>query len=114
CKNIDGTLLIGSSVKYIGIYAFFECEKIKTLSFGGNEDLIEIGEHAFQHCKGLNGTVGIPSSVEIIGNNSFDGCKKESLILIVSNGPFSTRAIWGSSFWNWQTGEDSNIINRDA
>jgi hypothetical protein len=64
-------VIIGDSVKSIGIYAFPGCSSITSVTIGNN--VRKIDDAAFIACISLT-SVTIPASVEEIGDYAFAGC----------------------------------------
>lgn len=64
-------ITLPSSLKKIGDFAFYYCQKIEEIIIPKN--VTSIGEWAFCHCQSLE-SVEIPSSVTSIGDNAFIGC----------------------------------------
>ena len=62
---------IPNGVTYIGMYAFFMCKSLETISIP--DSAIEIEFEAFQDCSNLK-TINIPNSITTIDNNAFAGC----------------------------------------
>lgn len=80
---------LGSNIETIGIYAFYGCYGLKTLSLG---NVKTISDCAFGDCHSLT-SVTIPSSVTSIGQYGFGGCGLTSItipasVLQISNGAF--------------------------
>ena len=73
---------IGTSVTYIGSYAFFSCTGLTSITIPDN--VISIGEFAFAECKGLI-SITIPSSITSIGKSTFSGCTGLTSIIIPSS-----------------------------
>ena len=69
------SLTIGGNIETIGLRAFKVCSKLEILDLSGATRLTEIGISAFESCTGLTG-VTIPSSVTTIGNYAFSFCDK--------------------------------------
>ena len=67
-----GDLNIPSSVKTIGDYAFYYCERLKSVTTPNS--VKTIGQWAFAYCTGLT-SVTIPYSVTTIGDNVFYYCE---------------------------------------
>lgn len=73
CSGFKGSLIITSTVEFIGPYSFSNC-------FGFSELLIlsknlkGINRNAFYGCSNLTGSLFIPNSVEVIDTYSFYGC----------------------------------------
>ncbi len=66
-KKIDA----GDSLKNIGPYAFYRCNKLKTINFeNSSDDLETIDSYAFYRCNRLN-SISIPAFVKTIGEKSF-------------------------------------------
>lgn len=61
--NLGGTEVIGA-------HAFRKCELLRTVNFGNNSRLKEIGRYAFAGCTTLN-NVNIPASVTKVGTDAF-------------------------------------------
>ena len=72
---LDGSLVtaleIPAGVQIVGAYAFYGCDKLKTVSFPS--DLRWIEDNAFAWCTGLQNVV-IPSGVTSVGEFAFYGC----------------------------------------
>ena len=64
---------IHKDTKFIGYDAFYNCTKLKTVTFAENSQLTSIGDDAFYRCSGLT-SITIPSSVTSIGSSAFGGC----------------------------------------
>ncbi len=73
CANLVSVML-PSSVRNIYEYAFYHCEKLGSVTIGGNSELIQINNYAFEGCKNLTSFV-VPASVTTIGENSFEDCR---------------------------------------
>ncbi len=88
-----GSLVIPSSVKYIGKYAFCGCGWLKSVTFLSGSCLESIGEGACYDCYSLE-DVEIPNSVETIESVAFRYCNSLSNITIgsgvknIDNGAF--------------------------
>ena len=74
-KSIFGdqvkTYLIGSAVKSIGNYAFYDCSGLTSITIPNS--LTGIGESAFEDCNSLT-SITIPAKVKSIGDYAFSGC----------------------------------------
>ena len=88
---------IPASVTKIESKAFYNCKKLKTVTFSGNSGLIEIGDGAFQKCSALT-KISIPAKVKKIGKNAFNGCKKLKTVSISSKSQLTE--IGDSAFYN--------------
>lgn len=73
-RTISGSIT-DNTISTIGSYAFYECTKLTTVSFG---NATSINERAFYNCSSLS-TVNIPKA-EYIGRSAFDQCKKLSAV----------------------------------
>lgn len=72
-------IIIPSSVKKIGKYAFYECPLLEEIIIP--EGVIEICQKAFFECSSLK-EITIPKTVEKIDNYAFENCKSvENLII---------------------------------
>jgi hypothetical protein len=58
----SGAFEIPDGVTRIEHYAFLDCEKIMSITFGANSQLTSIGIWAFAHCRSLT-SIEIPSGV---------------------------------------------------
>ena len=81
-----GDLNIPSSVTTIGDYAFYYCERLKSVTTPNS--VTTIGQWAFAYCTGLT-SVTIPYSVTTIGDNVFYYCEGLKSVTI----PNSVKAI---------------------
>ena len=68
-NNIDSTLEIPSNVTIIGKYAFYKCEKIKTIKLP--ETIKEIRDSAFDQCYLTIETLTLPSNLVYLGAHAF-------------------------------------------
>lgn len=72
CNNsLFTNLVIPDSVINIGTYAFQACSKITSLTIGSG--VKNIAQYAFNGCTGLT-QLDFPNSLEIIGESAFKGC----------------------------------------
>ena len=71
--NTITTASIGKFVEEIGYGAFWECTKINRFSFSEGSTLKYIGDYAFRNTKelGLTTPFGLPDTVEYLGNLAF-------------------------------------------
>ena len=65
-------IIFPSSVRYIGSYSFYQCEKLSAVEFGSG--LKTVGAYAFAYCKYLN-TVSAKEGLEVIDNYAFQACE---------------------------------------
>lgn len=63
-----------SSVQSIENGAFQNCNNLKTIDFGSNSQLTNIGDSAFIYDSNLQGNIVIPKNVTTIGDLAFFGC----------------------------------------
>lgn len=91
---------LASSVKYIGVYAFYKCQLLNKFTTATGSQLIAIADRAFQECPLLN-TVSFKNSSNLrdIGSYAFYEC-----IALVDNGtnlvPNSVERIGTYAFYN--------------
>lgn len=69
--------IIGESIKSIGNYAFFGCEKLKAVSIPNS--VTSIGDYVFRGCSALT-SITIPNSVKSMGEGVFFLCERLSSI----------------------------------
>ena len=82
---------IPDSVTIIGMNAFYNCDKLATVTM--SDSVTWIGNNAFKGCTSLK-EIDIPQSVTSISNNAFQGCTSLEEIDI----PESVTSIGGSAF----------------
>ena len=75
-------IVIPNSVTSIGHGAFYDCNKLTSVTIGNN--VMSIGHIAFFRCTNLM-SVTIPDSVTSIGNETFDSCHSLTSITIPDN-----------------------------
>ena len=97
---------LGSNVRNIGNYAFYDCTGINSLSLSNN--ILLIGDNAFYGCSGLT-SVSIPSSVKLIGLSAFQNCTGLTSVTI----PASVYEIGYNAFAGC-TGLETVTINSNA
>ena len=73
------TLTIADSCKFIGAYAFFDCDSLISVTI--SDSVESIGSHAFYNCTSLI-SVTISDSVESIGSYAFYNCASLSSVTI--------------------------------
>ncbi|MBP5800180.1 MAG: leucine-rich repeat protein [Prevotella sp.] len=81
-RNQIKTIVIGDGMNHIGGYAFKDCTKAISVSFGNR--VKDIGEKAFQGCTSLT-SVNIPLGVGNIFEQTFDGCTSLTSVNIPSS-----------------------------
>lgn len=75
CGLLDvDTIVIPSSVTYIGELAFFGCETLVHVDFGAESDLKTIDRYAFYCCYAIEEFV-LPEGLETIEDNAFSNCR---------------------------------------
>ena len=94
CSALTGTLIIPSSVTSIGESAFEECSGF-TGALTIPESVTSIGERAFLGCVGFNGSLSLPNSLTSIGKHAFFGCSGFTGNLTI---PESVTSIGGWAF----------------
>ena len=92
CKSLS-TIVIPDSVKYLGNYAFHQCDSLTSVKL--SESLTSISRGLFQECYNLS-SIEIPNNVKNIGSNSFSHCTRLSSIKI----PDGVNEIESGVFWN--------------
>lgn len=75
-------VIIPGSVRFIGIYAFYSCNNLKTVALPQSLKSIEYG--TFEYCTSLE-SITIPQSVTVIGSEAFAYCSSLSAVNL-SNG----------------------------
>ena len=84
CTDFTGSLTIPNSVTSIGNSAFRNCDGFTgTLTLGNNLNVI--GNYAFCQCDSFTGSLSIPNSVTSIGNYAFYGCCRFTGSLYIGN-----------------------------
>ena len=71
-SNLE-SVTIGSNVKTIGNYAFFNCKKLDSVTFASPSSLTNIGNGAFHSCTQLQ-TISLPESLGSIEFHAFYQC----------------------------------------
>ena len=84
------TVVLASSVKSIGSYAFFRCSNLKKMLIPTS--VTSIGRSAFAHCSDL-ARLDIPNSVSYIGEGAFFACGIKSIVM-----PSSLKKIESNTF----------------
>lgn len=74
----NGRIVIGSSVKTIGLKAFYQLALIGNLTIP--DSVVSIGEYAFGSCSSLSGTLSLGSSLQTIDKYAFSYCEKLTTI----------------------------------
>lgn len=100
-KNIE-KLIIPSSIKTIGKYAFYGCTSLKTIEF--SQGLLNIGKLAFSSCRLLE-DLKLPDTLNIIDEFAFSECSSLKKIDI----PYSVTEIGVSAFSWCENLEEINV-----
>lgn len=79
CPVEKTELIIPDTVKNIGVYAFYKCDKLTSVQIPDSVKAIK--EYAFSYCSALT-SVFVPGNVTTIGNQAFGGCYKLSEITL--------------------------------
>lgn len=87
-------LTIPRNIRYIGTFAFNQCENLKTVNFEEGSRLNEIDLRAFERCYAIE-TFNMPDSVTILGGQVFGYCTGLKNIHM-SN---SLKIFAGATFW---------------
>ena len=104
--NEISELVIPDGVTYIGIYKFYNCKNLKTVTIPNSVQGISIG--AFENCTNLM-SVYMPNSMTEIGWSSFAGCSSLTSITI----PDGVTSI-GSCAFNNCSSLTSVVIGKDV
>ena len=97
-----GTGIVSAEFKNVKLSAtgtfgqeiFSDCKNLKSVTFDGNCQILEIGNEAFNGCETLEG-ITFPSGLKTIGENSFKGCASllqitlPSTVTAIGTGAFS-------------------------
>lgn len=67
------TIVLPNSITNIGEYAFAECRKLETITFGDN--LLLIGNKAFSNDSNIS-SIFVPETTRTLYSTAFDGCMK--------------------------------------
>ena len=74
------TIIIGSSVQTIGIWAFAECRNLEEIIFEEPCQIKKLGCAFFYECSNLR-RIDLPVSIQEIDDHAFFGCPLERVIL---------------------------------
>lgn len=85
---------IPSTVTFIDDYAFYHCNKLKTVTFSGTPKLTRIDKYAFSNCSSLE-KCNIPSKVAFIGERAFANTKLTSVTI-----PSSVTSLGKEAFYS--------------
>lgn len=100
--KFEGELLLPSTLKRIGAYAFQNQKNLFYVDF--SEGLEEIADYAFDGCDGLTFD-GFPESLKTIGNSAFQGCKAQKSIILPEN-----LTNLGNAAFQYMTGLEKAIL----
>lgn len=78
CSGFTGVSL--HDIKYIGDFAFYDCEKLVQVYLG--KDAQYIGDYAFTLCEKLRTVLISDTKIEYIGDFAFNGCKNLSNVVL--------------------------------
>lgn len=101
-------IVIPSSIKTIGDYAFYMVDRITKVEF--SEGLTSIGNFSFASTGITN--VQFPSSLEALGTSAFSGSKLENLSINCAN--IGNNAFYTTPIRSVQFGENVKYINDNA
>ena len=90
-KSMVKSAVIADGVTSIGVYAFYECRSLTSVTILDSVTLID--DAAFYNCSSLT-SVTIPDSVTSIGSSAFEGCASLTSVTI----PDSVTSIGWSAF----------------
>ena len=94
-SGFSGHVSIYDQTKVIKKYAFGFCQKITSVDFGYNIEIIE--DYAFEECYVLSGTLLLPNTLKYIGYGAFSRCLNITDTLII---PDSVIIINDYAFFN--------------
>lgn len=80
CNELE-QIMIPSRTKVLGAYAFYNCEKLLSVTIADDAKLEAIYKYTFSGCKALT-SVSIPNDVETIGNYAFAECEAIQEIML--------------------------------
>ena len=83
------SIIIPASVKYIGAYAFYECDALTTVTLEQNSQLQSIGNNAFQYCTLLE-SFTLPAGVTTIGQYAFGNCAALATVTFAADAQLTT------------------------
>lgn len=83
-SNFIGNLVISSSVRYIGNYAFNACKFTGNLNIPSS--VKTISDYAFSNCTGFTGDLIIPDNVTSLGRGAFYNCTGFNGTLTIGSG----------------------------
>lgn len=93
CRSLE-SFILPNNVISISSNSFWECNSLRTFSFGHNTKITTISEDAFYRC-GFE-TFEVPSSVTQIGLNAFSECPNLKYFIFASN--IDLKTISGGTF----------------
>lgn len=91
------TVIIPSSVKYIGRAAFYGMKNLQLVQFAAGSQLESIETYAFMN-SGLSGTVTLPDTVNRIGSFAFAYCSGVTAYSLNGNNIYSSNGVLYSNY----------------
>ena len=82
------SIVIGSGVTHIGVFAFDACGNLGTVTFEATSQRTTIGRYAFNYCN--MSSITIPANVTIIGDGAFCGCQYLATVTFEANSHLTT------------------------
>ena len=96
CSKLT-SIVIPKTVTSIGISAFEECTKLKTVTFEEGSGLTSIGSFAFYNCYYLT-KIDVPATVTTFGTSVFYQCRNLSSITVPFIGPNLNGSLNGTNY----------------
>ncbi len=76
-NDVIERIILPNSIRYIGTYAFADCNSLSSIEIGYDSELEEIGSYAFQNCNSLE-SIYLPGQICYIGEYAFYGSSLKS------------------------------------